>query len=140
MRTRLYFTGKVNDNWNYVARIQNQQDFGDYVGNEETVMNIAKLEGRLGGVNVVAGRDDDVFADGYIYDGEQDVIKLSYGDKWYVNGAVGKLTDLNEDENFAKKFWAAEIGSNIDGSFVNGKAGYLRTKLDGWHLVCRGKL
>ena len=130
LRTRLYFTGKVNDNWNYVARIQNQQDFGDYVGNEETVMNIAKLEGRLGGVNVVAGRDDDVFADGYIYDGEQDVIKLSYGDKWYVNGAVGKLTDLNEDENFAKKFWAAEIGSNIDGSFVNGKAGYLRTKLD----------
>ena len=130
LRTRLYFTGKVNDNWNYVARIQNQQDFGDYVGNEETVMNIAKLEGRLGGVNVVAGRDDDVFADGYIYDGEQDVIKLSYGDKWYVNGAVGKMTDLNEDENFAKKFWAAEIGSNIDGSFVNGKAGYLRTKLD----------
>ena len=130
LRSRLYFTGKVNDNWNYVARIQNQQDFGDYVGNEETVMNIAKLEGRLGGVNVVAGRDDDVFADGYIYDGEQDVIKLSYGDKWYVNGAVGKLTDLNEDENFAKKFWAAEIGSNIDGSFVNGKAGYLRTKLD----------
>ena len=137
LRTRLYFTGKVNDNWNYVARIQNQQDFGDYVGNEETVMNIAKLEGRLGGVNVVAGRDDDVFADGYIYDGEQDVIKLSYGDKWYVSGAYGKLTDLNvnnkftgEEENFAKKFWAAEIGSNIDGSFVNGKAGYLRTKLD----------
>ena len=130
LRTRLYFNGKVNDNWNYVARIQNQQDFGDYVGNEETVMNIAKLEGRLGGVNVVAGRDDDVFADGYIYDGEQDVIKLSYGDKWYVNGAVGKLTDLNDGENFAKKFWAAEIGSNIDGSFVNGKAGYLRTKLD----------
>ena len=130
LRTRLYFNGKVNDNWNYVARIQNQQDFGDYVGNEETVMNIAKLEGRLGGVNVVAGRDDDVFADGYIYDGEQDVIKLSYGDKWYVNGAVGKLTDLNDGENFAKKFWAAEIGSNIDGSFVNGKAGYLKTKLD----------
>ena len=137
LRTRLYFNGKVNDNWNYVARIQNQQDFGDYVGNEETVMNIAKLEGRLGGMNVVAGRDDDVFADGYIYDGEQDVIKLSYGDKWYVSGAYGKLTDLNvnnkftgEEENFAKKFWAAEIGSNIDGSFVNGKAGYLKTKLD----------
>ena len=130
LRSRLYFTGKVNDNWNYVGRIQNQQWFDNNVGDEGTEFNIAKLEGRLGGVNVIAGRDDDVFADGYIYDGEQDVIKLSYGDKWYVNGAVGKLTDLNEDENFAKKFWAAEIGSNIDGSFVNGKAGYLRTKLD----------
>ncbi len=140
LRTRLYLTGKVNDNWNYVARIQNQQTFhgendegiiGDFVGDEKTYVNIAKLEGRLGGVNVIAGREDDVFADGYIYDGEQDVIKASYGDKWYVSGAYGKLTDLNEDgENFAKKFWAAEIGSNIDGSFVNGKAGYLRTKLD----------
>ena len=139
LRTRIYFTGKVNDNWNYVARVQNQQIFhgeddwgeeGDFTGEEDTKINIAKLEGRLGGVNVVAGRDDDVFADGYIYDGEQDVIKLSYGDKWYVNGAYGKLTDLN-DKNWmvAKKFWAAEIGSNIDGSFVNGKAGYLRTKL-----------
>ena len=146
LRTRLYLTGKVNDNWNYVTRVQNIQIFhgdndyggsGDYVGDEETYVNIAKLEGRLGGVNVVAGRDDDIFADGYIYDGEQDVLKLSYGDKWYVNGAFGKLTDLNfdnkftgEKENFAKKFWAAEVGSKIDGSFVNGKVGYLRTKLD----------
>ena len=131
LRTRLYFTGKVNDNWNYVARIQNQQDFGDYVGNEETAMNIAKLEGRIGGVKVVAGRDDDVFANGYIYDGEQDVVKLSYGDKWYVNGAFGKLTDVNDDTglDFTKKFWAAEVGSNIDGSFVNGKVGYLKSKL-----------
>ncbi len=131
LRSRLYFTGKVNDNWNYVGRIQNQQWFDDNKGNEETEFNIAKLEGRLGGVNVIAGRDDDVFADGYIYDGEHDAVKLSYGDKWYVSGAYGKLTDLNEeDEDFAKKFWAAEIGSNIDGAFVNGKAGYLRTKLD----------
>ena len=129
LRTRLYFTGKVNDNWNYVARVQNQQWFNDYVGNEATVMNIAKLEGRLGGVDVVAGRDDDVFADGYIYDGEQDVLKMSYGKKYYISGAFGKLTDLNEDEDIAKKFWAAEIGSKMD-TFVNGKIGYLSTKFD----------
>jgi len=131
IRSRLIFNGKVNDNWNYVGRIQNQQWFDDNVGNERTFFNIAKLEGRLGGVNVIAGRDDDVFADGYIYDGEQDVIKLSYGNKWYVSGAYGKLTDLNEDgDAYAKKFFAAEIGSNIEDSFVNAKAGYLRTKLD----------
>ena len=146
LRTRLYLTGKVNDNWNYVTRVQNIQVFhgendqgreGDFVGDESTYVNIAKLEGRLGGVNVVAGRDDDVFADGYIYDGEQDVVKLSYGDKWYVSGAFGKLTDLNVDnkwtgekESFAKKFWAAEIGSKIEDSFVNGKVGYLNTELD----------
>ena len=134
LRSRLYFTGKVNDNWKYVGRIENQQWFDDNVGNEETAFNIAKLEGRLGGVKVVAGRDDDTFADGYIYDGEHDAIRLSYGDKWYVKGAYGKLTDCNEtrDEiwDFSKKFWNAEIGSNIEGSFVNGKAGYFKTDLD----------
>ena len=137
LRSRLYFTGKVNDNWNYVGRIQNQQWFhksdDDAVsnkGDEGTEFNIAKLEGRLGGVNVIAGRDDDVFANGYIYDGEHDAIKLSYGDKWYVSGGYGKLTDLNEDiADSAKDFWTAEIGSNIEGSFVNGKIGYLRNKL-----------
>ena len=134
LRTRLYFTGKVNDNWNYVGRIQNQQLFNDNVGNEDTAFNIAKLEGRLGGVKVVAGRDDDVFADGYIYDGEHDAIKLSYGKKWYVSGAYGKLTDVNEEDSFwggdfSKKFYAAEIGSNIEDSFVNGKIGYFKAEL-----------
>ena len=137
LRSRLYFTGKINDNWNYVGRIQNQQWFHksddpavDNTGDEKTEFNIAKLEGRLGGVKVIAGRDDDIFANGYIYDGEHDAVKLSYGDKWYVSGGYGKLTDLNEDTpNSAKDFWTAEIGSNIEGSFVNGKIGYLRNKL-----------
>ena len=139
LRSRLYFTGKVNDNWNYVGRIQNQQWFDNNVGDEGTEFNIAKLEGRLGGVNVIAGRDDDVFADGYIYDGEHDAIKLSYGDKWYVSGAFGRLTDVNEDdtfwkdrmndEDFSKRFYTAEIGSKIEDSFVNGKVGYFKAEL-----------
>ena len=141
LRSRIYFNGKVNDNWNYVGRIENQQWFHNTEepgagnkGDEETSFNIAKLEGRLGGINVIAGRDDDVFADGYIYDGEHDAVKLSYGSKYYISGAFGKLTDLNDDEAFggtasAKKFWNAEIGTNMD-TFVNGKVGYLRTKLD----------
>ena len=130
LRSRIYFNGKINDNWNYVGRIQNQQWFNnDDVGNELTQFNIAKVEGRIGGVKVVAGRDDDVFADGYIYDGEHDAIKLSYGDKWYINGAYGKLTDLNEGlapgPFYTNKFGAVEVGSNIEDSFVNGKVGYL---------------
>ena len=138
LRTRLYFNGKVNDNWKYVGRIENKHMFHDdenpevnHVGEDgDTRFNIAKLEGRLGGVKVIAGRDDDIFADGYIFDGEYDAVKLSYGEKWYVTGAYGKLTDINEDGPiYSKKFWNAEIGSNIDGSFVNGKVGYLKTTL-----------
>jgi hypothetical protein len=129
LRSYLYFNGKVNDNWNYVARLENQQWFQDDAGNEGTAFGVAKMEGRLGGVNVIAGRDDDVFADGYIYDGKHDAVKLSYGDKWYINGAYGKLADLNDGlvrPNFyTNKFGAVEVGSNIEDAFANGKVGYL---------------
>ena len=61
---------------------------------------------------------------------------MSYGDKWYVSGAYGKLTDANEDGSFfkdlvgvSKKFYTAEIGSNIDESFVNGRVGYFKAEL-----------
>ena len=145
LRTRLVFTGKVNDNWKYVGRLENQQMFHNdddpgvnHVGEDgDTRFNIAKLEGRLGGVKVIAGRDNDVFVNGYIYDGEYDAVKLSYGDKWYVSGAYGKLTDVNEGgllrdlvgTTVTKKFYTAEIGSNIDESFVNGRVGYFKADL-----------
>ena len=145
LRTRLVFTGKVNDNWKYVGRLENQQMFHNdddpgvnHVGEDgDTRFNIAKLEGRLGGVKVIAGRDNDVFVNGYIYDGEYDAVKLSYGDKWYVSGAYGKLTDVNEGgllrdlvgATVTKKFYTAEIGSNIDESFVNGRVGYFKADL-----------
>ena len=136
IRTHLYIYGKINDNWDYVGRIRNQQMTGNNVGEETPNFDIAKIQGRLGGVQVTVGRDDDVFADGNIYDGEHDALKLSYGDKWYVSGAYGKLTDWNEPDEeggpvttMTKRFWAAEIGSNMEDSVVNGKAGYLQAKL-----------
>ena len=119
--------------------IHNDDDPGvNHVGEDgDTRFNIAKLEGRLGGVKVIAGRDNDVFVNGYIYDGEYDAVKLSYGDKWYVSGAYGKLTDVNEGgllrdlvgTTVTKKFYTAEIGSNIDESFVNGRVGYFKADL-----------
>ena len=133
LRTRLYVNGQINDNWKYVGRLENQQWFHNHVGDDgDYSFGVAKVEGRLGGVNVVAGRDDDVFADGFIYDGGYEALKLSYGDKWYVSGAYGKLTDLNDDADplvYSKKFAAAEIGTNLEDSFANGKAGYLTAKL-----------
>lgn len=76
---------------------------GNYKGEDSDVnINVAMAEGRLGGVNLQVGRLDDVFADGYIYDGEHDAVRVSYGDRIYVAGAYGKPTDLNEDETVFK--------------------------------------
>ncbi len=140
LRTRLYFTGSVNDNWSYTARLENQQMFsgdGNYKGEDSDVnINVAMAEGRLGGVNLQVGRLDDVFADGYIYDGEHDAVRVSYGDRIYVAGAYGKPTDLNEDETVFKKFWQAEVGTHT-GSFVDGKVGYMSFRDGSKHLAAR---
>ena len=58
LRSRIWITGTVNDNWTYTGMIQNYQDLNDNVGNEETKFQRAYLDGRLGGVKVRAGRHD----------------------------------------------------------------------------------
>ena len=120
LRTRLYFTGKVNDNWKYVGRIENQQWFDNNAEDGKTDFNVAQLEGRLGGLEIVAGKQDDVFADGYIYDGSFDAIKAKYGDKLYVSGAFGRPHEADDFDYH--RFWQAEIGTATDGA-VNGKVG-----------------
>jgi len=106
LRTRLIFTGKVNDNWNYVGRLENRQVFqesapmADYGGEDnnhtgedgKTQWQMAYLQGRLGGVNVIAGRytlslghsESDIFTD------RLDGINLSYGSKVRLSGYYGK--------------------------------------------------
>ena len=120
LRTRLYFNGKVNDNWKYVGRIENQQWFDNNKEDSDTEFNVAQLEGRLGGLEIVAGKQDDVFADGYIYDGSFDAIKAKYGDKLYVSGAFGRPHEADDFDYH--RFWQAEIGTATDGA-VNGKVG-----------------
>ena len=100
LRTRLTFTGKINDTWNYVGLLENRQMFHDnslpdsnHVGEDgKTQWQRAYLQGRLGGVNVQAGRvnltlghsEDDIFADRF------DGIKVGYGDKVRFSAYYGK--------------------------------------------------
>jgi hypothetical protein len=128
LRSRIWFTGKVNDNWSYVGMLQNEQNLNDNVGNERTNFQRAYVTGRLGGVKVKAGRDNDIIGTGNFYDSNYDAIQLSYGNKWYVSGAYGKLTDndfANTGINPADKFWQVEAGTNMD-TAINGKVGYVK--------------
>ena len=120
LRSRIWFTGKVNDNWNYVGMLQNQQDLTDNNGNETTDFQRAYLEGRLGGVRVVAGRHDFQLGDANLYDNRMDGIKVEYGNKVKVGAYYGKPTDhdfLNyavDDEAIKyDKFFGANVGAEI---------------------------
>ena len=103
IRSRIFFTGKVNDTWDYVGMLQNNHDLRGENGNEQTDFQRAFLKGRLGGVNVVAGRQDYVGTtfDDLIYAVRMDGIKLSYGKKINVMAYYGKPTDAKTDKKIA---------------------------------------
>ena len=129
LRTRLTFTGKVNENWNYVGMLENIQDFnsGNYVGEDgNTDWQRAYLQGRLGGAKITAGRyhEELVGGDSDVYSNRIDGIKAQYGDKVRLMGWYGKMAKFNrEDPKKAlnagsKKSWgvhaSADLGKTAD--------------------------
>ena len=137
LRTRIWFNGKVNDNWSYMARLENTQDFHrtgrnvNNTGEEGTLFNRALLTGRLGGVNVIAGRQDVYLGDGNIYDGVLDGVYASYGDKVNISGYYGKPTELNDNYGFnVNKAYGAALGFKL-GKKANLGIAYDKFKVDG---------
>ena len=119
LRTRLWFAGKVNDNWTYRARIENTQEFHrtetpwvDNAGDETTSLNRAYLDGRLGGAFIEAGRTALWAGDGNIYDDALDGIIVKYGKKIRVGAYYGKPTGHNDSWGYVEmdKAYGANLG------------------------------
>jgi hypothetical protein len=120
LRTRLWFTGAVNDNWNYVSMLQNETKLGATddtkasLTAEGTSFQRAYLDGRLGGAHVTAGRQDFTIVDGNLYDTRMDGVKVEYGDKVKLGAYYGRPTD--EDSAFDySKFWGVNAGTKMGG-------------------------
>ena len=100
LRTRLWITGQINDDWTATAMLQNQQNFLDSnSGEEKTEFKRAYVEGKLGGMAVTAGRWDEVTATGSIFDAYVDGVKVSYGNKVKVYGMAAKGADWGDTDN-----------------------------------------
>lgn len=108
LRTRLYVSGQINDDWTYTGRIQNDQKFNNNKGDEGTSLNQASVSGKLGGLAVTAGRTDLTLANGFLYDDTADQVAVSYGKDVKVKAYAGKPTDYGFD-----KVYGASIATNI---------------------------
>ena len=138
LRSRIWITGQVNDDWSYTGMIENVQDFDNNSGDESTSFQRAYVEGKLGGLNVIAGRYNGFFANGNIYDNRVDGVEVSYGSNIKVKGFAGKAADgLNFGD--IPVFWGEEAvdveggnycGGELSGSFgdFNLAAGYVNFK------------
>ena len=110
LRTRLWINGQINDDWSYTARIQNDQNIENNSGDETTKLNQAYVNGKLGGLKVVAGKADMYLGNGNIYDDTAEFIGVTYGKAVKLNAYWGQPVDNGYDE-----FW----GASLSGKFGN---------------------
>ena len=99
LRSRIWVNGQINDDWSYTGMLQNTQNFHNNAGDEDTSFQRAYVEGKLGGLNVTAGRYNAFFANGNVYDTRADGVEVSYGDKVKITGFAGKGTDATWADN-----------------------------------------
>ena len=103
LRSRLWVNGQINEDWSYTGMFENNQDFGNKTGDDKIDFARAYVEGRVGGLDVVAGRYNEVTFSGNILDANLDMAKVSYGDKIKVSAAAGKAYDSVEVDEEAGK-------------------------------------
>lgn len=128
LRSRVWVNGQINDDWSYIGMVENTQDFGDNEGTEDTSFQRAYVEGKIGGLNVTAGRYSAYMAGGNIYDSRVDGVKATYGDKIKVTGFAGKATDLVDEYNDGT--YGNYAGGELSGSIgkLDVSAGYVNFK------------
>ena len=135
LRSRLWVNGQINEDWSYTGMFENNQDFGNETGDDEIDFARAYVEGRVGGLDVVAGRYNEVTFSGNILDANLDMAKVSYGDKIKVSAAAGKAYDSVEVDEEAGKLLDSDdriyIGS-IEAALgdVDAYAAYFKTNSD----------
>ncbi len=92
LRSRLWVEGQVNEDWTYTAMLQNDRDMSDSDSSEDDKLDLnrAYVNGRVGGLDLQAGRWNEVTFTGNVLDTNIDGVKVSYGDKVKVFGMAAK--------------------------------------------------
>ena len=130
LRSRIWINGAVNEDWTYTAMFQNEQVFDrNDTAEEGTSFQRAFVSGRVGGLKVKAGRDNQVLMNNEILSDRADMVQASYGKDVKLTAQFGKLDDQHEkplkDQN-AGKYWAVEAATKVAG--VDLKALYVDIK------------
>ena len=112
LRTRIWLTGQINENWSYTGMIQNEQNFMNDTGDETTTFQRAFINGRVGGVKVEAGRNNASILGGEILSHRADRVKATYGKDVTLAVEGGKLASAATDP-IGGKYWAATLAGKV---------------------------
>ena len=136
LRSRIWIQGAINEDWTYTGMIQNIQDFDNETGEEDVKFKRAYVEGKIGGLDVLAGRYNAFLVNGNLYDEHADGVEVSYGKDIKLTAFYMKPTDQNsayicwdyDDGTWDSynleygKAWGAKVDATI--GVVKATAGY----------------
>ena len=128
LRSDLWITGQVNDDWTYTAMLRNQQYFTGATGNagdEDVAFQRAYVNGKIFAFGVQAGRYNKTdITGGNIHDNRMDGVEASYGKDIKLTVGYGKATDANDvkENDMAYAEATGKIG------VVDANAGYYKFK------------
>ncbi len=129
LRSRIWVTGQINDDWSYKGMIENVQKFQhSNEGEETTKFQRAYVVGKLGGLAVQAGRYGFTdFTGGNIYDTRFDGGQVAYGKDVKLTLGAGKAADatgLDDTASVAEDTYYANLGAKI--GVVDANVGYYK--------------
>lgn len=108
LRSRIFVNGSINEDWSYTGRFENNQSLKNSSGDDTLKFNQAYVNGRLGGVKIIAGKGDHYTGNGFVYDDTAEKIELSYGKDVKLTAYYGIPTDYGYD-----KMWGASVGGKV---------------------------
>ena len=130
LRSRIWVTGAINDDWTYKGMLENIQAFQHSdAGEETTKFQRAYVTGKLGGLAVQAGRYGFTdFTGGNIYDTRMDGAQLAYGKDVKLTVGAGKAADAagikDTDTSVAEDMYYANLGAKL--GVVDANVGYYK--------------
>ena len=128
LRSDIWVTGQVNDDWTYTAMLRNQQFFtGEDAnkGEEDVAFQRAYVNGRVAGLAVQAGRYNKTdITGGNIHDNRMDGVQVSYGKDVKLTAGYGKATGVKAITGENNDFAYAELTGKLGA--VDAFAGYYK--------------
>ncbi len=133
LRSRIWVNGQINEDWTYTGMFQNIQDFTNNDSEEDDLdFQRAYVEGRLGGLDVTAGRYNMFLVNGNLYDTRADGVEVSYGDDVKFTAFYAKPTDADKkffdrsDIKYRTMEFEEMYGAKVDAKIgvVNTTVGY----------------
>ncbi|NLH45144.1 MAG: hypothetical protein GX451_03320 [Acholeplasmataceae bacterium] len=91
LRTRLYLSGAINDDWSYGAMLPNSQILNTNAEESTTKFRRAFVTGNIGDAKITAGRQAFTVGHGYVADLSGDALKVDFGNKLKASAFVGRF-------------------------------------------------